>query len=250
MLKLLRDILNSKEIVKVEEDKILVNGNPIDDKEMVEFKLCEQKYALISVILYIIDRKAKHIDYIKKCKPFSVTPIKLNDKENIVEEIKSYKEEKLKGEFLKMQYATGRKYYVPPFEDINYILVGYDITKKIGLSNVEAFLKDKKVIKNTGSGIISASKEFECEGYKFKVFNDFSKFTEEEWNMVKIVFIDGIEKELKTKCKFYEKVKENAVFIAFEKPEDKNISIFTPIVKEDTIINYSFMWDDIKNIIS
>lgn len=248
MFELLKEILEDTSKVTITNTEILFNGTPVESNAIVDFKLCNKAYDVRSVILFIQDRNIKHVEYMKMCKNFNVKPLALTDKEKVVEEISLFRAQTVDGEFVRNKYKIDRKYNIPMYTECNYILVSFELKNEIGLNNVEEFFVNKHVKPNTGGGILAGTTEFMYKDMHFKVFNDFYSFTEEDWSMVKVMFIDGIERDVKMKCKNYDELKENAVFVAFDKVEDKNIKVFVPNMNnEKEVTNFDVLWNKLED---
>ena len=247
MLQEFKNILENTKLVNLTDKDILYNNNVIDKNKQIKFEMCNKTYSAGGVILFLLDIEKSHNDYFQLCRKFKVKPIAISDKQSVVEEIRAYKGATVDGEFIKEIYALKKEYKIPQINDYSIIITGYNSDAKVNINNAEEFIK-KGVINKNNTSILSGNSLFKMDSNQFKVFNNFDKFTAEDWNLVKIVFIDEIELEIKLKCPDLSSLKKNALFITFNDIKN-NFDLFKVKLDDVKVVNYDDMISNINKII-
>ncbi|ORD94664.1 hypothetical protein ECANGB1_241 [Enterospora canceri] len=251
---ILKEVLQKIKNVAFEKEKVRIGAKQYEYSIEVEFKTVQKKYTLGAVLFYITDLNLKHIDYITKCSEKQVKPIGLQDKAKVLEEIRMFKNAKTPGHFERVTYSLNRQYQIPVIAEENYILIGNDPLGELNFANLQLFLTEGRITAEKQSSLLSQSTSFEKEGIKFKIFNDFSKFTKKQWAMVRVVCVDGLLTDLKRNCPDFSALREAALFIGMDKKDlkkckESGVDPMEPVIKDGFVFNHGVIWDRIQKVV-
>lgn len=252
MLRILKRIKLNPDIVKINENDIEVDGKTYDYNKIIKFNSVTEEYPFISIVYLLINYNVSHSEYVSKCIKEKIKIVNIASKEQILNEINDFKEVSVKGIFLKPVYKVDHIYDIPIISKINYILVGNNLINKINLNNIEPFITQGSYKEPDNIMISSHVKEFNKGTIRFKAFNSFNNFTKHDWNLVKIVFIDNLENELRINCPNFIKLKAQAIFISMDITAIKNKNQYTcllcPKIQNDCIMLYDDFWATIMKV--
>lgn len=252
MLRIFKRIKLNPNIVKINENDIKIDGKTYDYNKIVKFNSVAEEYPLISIVYLLINYNISHSEYVAKCIKEKIKIVNIASKEQILNEIDNFKEVCVKGIFLKPVYKIDHIYDIPVVSNINYILVSNSLINKINLNNIELFITQGHYKEPDNIMISSHVKEFTKDTVRFKAFNSFNNFTKYDWNLVKIIFIDNLENELRINCPNFTKLKTQAIFISMDVATIKNKNQYTyllcPKIQNNCIMFYDNFWKAIMKV--
>ena len=246
---ILKKATSNMQDCKISDNKVEVLNRSYDGEMIIEFPTKKSKeYNLKSVIFYLMNANIPLKDYVTNCQEKNILPVGYLDQASIKTDINNFKSTSLSGFFFRPVYGTGKKYEIPYENNENYILVSNNILSTINIGNIMDVMDNNYVSNQSVTPFFSESKKYERDGIQYVIYNDASKFTDSDWNKVKVVFLDGFKSQIKSYEKYLALISKNAAIFSFDETDE--INSHRLILEGDKIKNHQEMWKIIDKYVN